>query len=34
MQIEKALIADCLHVSKVPWKFYILIIYNFEVICP
>ena len=32
MQIEKALINDRLHVSKVSWKFRITIIYNFAVI--
>ena len=34
MQIEKALINDCLRVSKVFWKFRILIIYNFALIYP
>ena len=34
MQIEKALISDGLRVSKVSWKFSILIIYNFAVIDP
>ena len=34
MQIEKALINDCLQVSKVSWKFHIPTIYNFAVICP
>ena len=32
MQIEKALINDCLTVSKVSWKFCIPTFYNFEVI--
>ena len=31
MQIEKALINDRLHVSKVSWKFRIATIYNFAV---
>ena len=34
MQIEKALINDCLRVSKVSGKFRIPIIYNFAVIQP
>ena len=34
MHIEKALINDCTHVSKVPWKFRIPTIYNFAVIYP
>ena len=34
MHIEKALINDCIHVSKVPWKFHISTIYNFAVIYP
>ena len=34
MQIEKALINDCLHVSKVSWKFLIPTISNFAVIHP
>ena len=34
MQIEKALIKDCLRASKVSWKFYIPTIYNFAVIFP
>ena len=34
MQIEKALINDCLYVSKVSWKFRIANIYNFAVIYP
>ena len=34
MQIEKALINDRLHVSKVSRKFHILTIYNFAVIFP
>ena len=32
MQIEKALINDRLHVSKVSWKFWILAVYDFAVI--
>ena len=32
MQIERALINDCLRVSEVSWKFHIPIIYNFAVI--
>ena len=32
MKIEKALINDCLRVSKVSWKFRIRTIYNFAVI--
>ena len=32
MQIEKALINDCLHVSKASWKFCIPTIYNFAAI--
>ena len=32
MQIEKALINDRLHVSKVSWQFRIPTIYNFAVI--
>ena len=34
MQIEYALINDCLHVSKVSWKFCTPTIYNFAVIYP
>ena len=34
MQIEKALINDHLHVSKVSWKFRIQTICNFAVIYP
>ena len=34
MQIEKALITDRLHVSKVCWKFRVPNSYNFEVIYP
>ena len=34
MQIEKALINDCLRVSKVSWKFRIPTAYNFEIIHP
>ena len=34
MQIEKALINDSFHVSKVSWKFRISTIYNFAVIYP
>ena len=33
MQIEKALINDCLRASKVSWKFGIPTIYNSAVIC-
>ena len=33
IQIEKALTNDCLHVSKVSWKFCMPTIYNFVVIC-
>ena len=32
MQIEKALTNDCLHVSKISWKFRIPAIYSFAVI--
>ena len=32
MQIEKALINDCLHVWKASWKFHIPSIYDFAVI--
>ena len=32
MQIEKALINDCLHVSKASWKFCIPTTYNFAAI--
>ena len=34
MQIEKAMINDCLSVSKVPWEFRIPTVYNFAVIYP
>ena len=34
MQIEKALMDDCLHVSKLSWKFRIPTNYNFAVIFP
>ena len=34
MQIEKALINDHLHVSKISWKFRMPTIYNFAVIYP
>ena len=34
MQIEKALIIDCVHISKVPGNFRIPTIYNFAVIFP
>ena len=34
MKIEKALISDCLRVSKVSWKSSIPTIYNFAVIHP
>ena len=34
MQIEKALINDRVHASKVPWKFRIPTIYNIAVIYP
>ena len=34
MQIQKALINDCLRVSKVSWKFLIPTIDNFAVIYP
>ena len=34
MEIEKALINDCLHVSKVSRKFIIRTIYNFAEIYP
>ena len=34
MQMEKALINDCLSVSKVSWKFHISTIFNFAVIYP
>ena len=34
MQIEKALIDDCLIVSEVSWKFRIPSIYNFALIYP
>ena len=34
MQIEKPLINDCLHVSKVSYKFYVSSIYNTEVSYP
>ena len=32
VQIEKALINDCLRISKVSWTFHIPNIYNFAVI--
>ena len=32
MKIEKGLINDCLHASKVSWNIRIPTIYNFEVI--
>ena len=32
MQIEKALIKDCLRISKVSWKFRMSTIYNLTVI--
>ena len=34
MQTEKVLVNDCLHVSKVSWKFCIPIFFNFAVISP
>ena len=34
MQIEKPLIIDRLHVSKVSWKLCISTVYNFAVIYP
>ena len=34
IQIEKALVNDCLHVSKTSWKFRIPTIYHFGVIYP
>ena len=34
MKIDKALINDCLRVSKVSWKFHIPTIYNFAVVYP
>ena len=33
LQIEKALVNDCLRVWKVSWKFHIPTVYGFVVIC-